>query len=89
MARNPTLPVLAALALTPALAAQGFSLDKIGGGMPGNTSFQVRNGIANNVYLILYAFTEVSTPVPRSASRSTSRTPMPARRWTCPGSSAT
>lgn len=64
MARNPTLPVLAALALTPALAAQGFSLDKIGGGMPGNTSFQVRNGIANNVYLILYAFTEVSTPVP-------------------------
>lgn len=64
MVRNPTIPLLAALTLVPALAAQGFSLDKVGGGMPGLASFQVRNGVPTNVYLILYAFTEVQTPVP-------------------------
>ena len=61
-----------ALALSLPLAAQGVSLDKQGGALPGTTTFPIA-GTAGDQYFLLMSGIEQTTPVPSLGSRSPSR----------------
>ena len=57
-----SIPSLACALALP-LAAQNLTLDKTGGGLPGSVDFQI-GGAPNSPYLLLFAFSEQSTPLP-------------------------
>lgn len=64
MMRLSTATAFSALALATApLCAQSVALDKRGGALGGNVTFTVR-GTANDLYVILFALFEQTTPVP-------------------------